>query len=314
MTTQERAVSFIESMGILAEPARVRLLHLLSRHELTVGDISRIVQLSQPTVSRHLKQLHHHELVLRRTEGTSSYYRMLVDQLPESARTLWALITAEVPPPDEDLRRLQAVLERRRMNSSEFFDEVAQRWEEVRRSLFGEAFVLPTLLTILPLGRVVADLGCGSGITLSQLAPVAARVIGVDREEAMLEIAASRNSEYSNVELRQGRLDALPLKEAEVHLTLAMLVLHHVEDVGSAIAEMRRVIRPHGQAIILDMIPHKRREYAHSMGHQHLGFSKEELEAYADAADLRLESYRVLPPDPKADGPGLFIARLVPKN
>jgi len=239
---------------------------------------------------------------------------MVAEQLPAAARALWGLIAAEVPTQDEDLRRLQAVLERRRMNSSQFFDEVAQRWEEVRRSLFGEAFVIPTLLTMLPPGRVIADLGCGSGITLRQLAPVAARVIGVDREQAMLEISASRNTEYSNIELRQGRLDALPIKDAEVHLTLAMLVLHHVEDVGAAIAEMRRVIRPHGQAIILDMIPHEREDYAHSMGHQHLGFARDRLEAYSEAAGLSLASYRILAPDPKADGPGLFIARLVPIN
>lgn len=307
-------MSFIESLGVLSDPVRVRLLQLLSRHELTVGDISRVVQLPQPTVSRHLKQLFHHELVVRRSEGTSSFYRMVVEDLPVAAGGLWSLICKEVPANDEDLRRLQVVLERRRLNSSQFFDEVAQRWEEVRRSLFGEAFVLPTLLTILPPGKVVADLGCGSGITLSQLAPVAAKVIGVDREEAMLEIAAKRNAEYSNVELRQGRLDALPIKDAEVHLVMAMLVLHHVEDVASAIAEMRRVIRPHGQAIVLDMIPHDRREYSNSMGHQHFGFSEEGLEAHAAAADLRLASYRVLPPDPNADGPGLFVARLVPIN
>jgi ubiquinone/menaquinone biosynthesis C-methylase UbiE len=307
-------VSFIESLGVLSDPVRVRLLHLLSRHELTVGDISRVVQLPQPTVSRHLKQLYHQEFVVRRTEGTSSFYRMVTEELSLGAGSLWSLVSQQIPPHDEDLRRLQAVLERRRMNSSQFFDEVAQRWEEVRRSLFGEAFVLPTLLTILPPGKIVADLGCGSGITINQLAPVTAKVIGVDREEAMLEIAAKRNIGYSNVELRQGRLDALPIKDAEVHLTLAMLVLHHVDDVAAAIVEMRRVIRPHGQAVILDMIPHDRREYSHSMGHQHFGFSESALEGYAAAADLRLASYRVLRPDPQADGPGLFVARLVPIN
>ena len=289
-------------------------MHVLSRHEFSVGDLARIVQLPQPTVSRHLKQLHQHGLVQRRSEGTSSYYRMVADGLPEPVAQLWRLVADEVGPSPEDLRRLQAVLERRRMNSSQFFDEVAQRWKEVRQTLFGDDFVLPTLLTMLPPDRVIADLGCGPGITLSQLAPVAGRVIGVDREHAMLELAEKRNAEFRNIELRQGRLDALPIKDHEVHLTLAMLVLHHVEDVQAAIAEMRRVIRPHGQAIVLDMIPHKRSDYAHSMGHQHLGFARDELETYAERASLRVNSYRVLPANPAADGPGLFVARLVPIN
>jgi ArsR family transcriptional regulator len=200
------------------------------------------------------------------------------------------------------------------MNSSQFFDEVAQRWKEVRRTLFGDNFALATLLTMLPPGRVIADLGCGPGITIRQLAPVAGRVIGVDRERAMLELAEHRNSEFGNVELRQGRLDALPIKDGEVHLTLAMLVLHHVDNVGGAIKEMRRVIRPHGQAIILDMIPHDRSDYGHSMGHQHFGFSRECLERYAFEGDLEVSEYRVLPPDRDADGPGLFVARLIPIN
>ena len=200
------------------------------------------------------------------------------------------------------------------MNSSQFFDQVAQRWTEVRRTLFGDDFVLPTLLTMLPPDRVIADLGCGPGITLAQLAPVAGRVIGVDRERSMLELAEKRNSEFGNIELRQGRLDALPIKDAEVHLALAMLVLHHVENLQAVLGEMRRIIRPHGQVIIVDMIPHDRRDYAESMGHQHLGFSREQLESTAERSDLRVNSYRVLPANPAADGPGLFVSRLVPVN
>ena len=43
--------------GVLADPTRLRLLHLLERHELGVVDLCDILQLPQSTVSRHLKVL-----------------------------------------------------------------------------------------------------------------------------------------------------------------------------------------------------------------------------------------------------------------
>jgi hypothetical protein len=46
-----------DRLVVLSEPIRVRLLRVLSREELAVGELARVLQTSQPTVSRHLKLL-----------------------------------------------------------------------------------------------------------------------------------------------------------------------------------------------------------------------------------------------------------------
>ena len=66
-----------DRLSSLADPTRSRLLFVLDRHELTVGELCSALQLPQSTVSRHLKQLGDFGWVSSRAEGTSRLYRMV---------------------------------------------------------------------------------------------------------------------------------------------------------------------------------------------------------------------------------------------
>ncbi len=298
----------------LAEPIRVRLLRVLAREELAVGELARVLQTSQPTVSRHLKQLDEGGWVSRRKAGTASYFRLAQGE-PE-ARALWDVVStqieAEAADPAsqyaEDLRRLEGVLAARTGDSEELFRRLGGRWDGVRRELFGDGYILPALLALLPPGRVAVDLGCGTGAMLPLLAHSVRQVIGVDREAAMLDVALDRARGFSNIELRRGLLDNLPIESASVDLALCQLVLHHVSTLPPVFAEVARVLAPDGRWIILDMVEHDRSEYRDTMGHQHLGFSEATTRALAADAGLSLAAWRVLPADPAAQGPALFVA------
>ena len=61
----------LDHMAVLADGLRCRLLLLLERHELTVGELCTILQLPQSTVSRHLKTLGDDGWVTSRRDGTS---------------------------------------------------------------------------------------------------------------------------------------------------------------------------------------------------------------------------------------------------
>lgn len=303
--------SLYDRLTALSEPLRVRILRLLEREELAVGELSRVLQSPQPTVSRHLKQLDDGGWVQRRRSGTASYFRLadLADAAP-----LWAVVRDAVGEGEgssvyaEDLRRLEGVVAARSGDSEELFRRLGGRWDAVRQELFGDGFVLPALLALLPPGLRVADVGCGTGGTLPLLAPVARRVVGIDREQAMLDVAAQRVAGFDNVELLRGQLHALPLDAQSVDVVLCQLVLHHVGELSPAFAEVARVLVPGGRWVLLDMVEHDREEYRVTMGHRHLGFSRPQLAALAAPAGLGLASYRVLPVDPAALGPGLFVA------
>ncbi len=299
-----------EHLSLLSEPVRIRLLTLLSGEELGVGELTKILQLPQSTVSRHLKALQVRGWVLRRSEGTAGLYRA-AEPPDEAASDLWRVVAEDHRSSllaGEDRARLSAILTARTTDSKTFFGRMHAQWDALRSELFGRDFWLPTLLAAVAPDIVVADLGCGTGEAVSHLAPVVGRVIGVDREPAMLKVARMRTDALCNVDLREGELDALPLGDGEVNVVLLMLVLHHVASLSPVFAEVARALKPGGRCVVLDMVAHDRADWRHTMGHVHMGFAEERLGELASDAGLSVLSYRPLSPDAEASGPPLFVA------
>jgi ArsR family transcriptional regulator len=300
-------------LGVLSEPARVRLLSVLQHHELGTGELTRILQLPQSTVSRHLKALRVAGWVHRRAEGTAAWFRA-APELDPLAHRLWAVVREafhDTHQHREDQLRLQAALASREADS--FFGRMSDRWDALRSDLFGDSFLLPALVALLPSSLEVVDLGCGTGPAVEALSPAVRSVIGVDREPAMIAAARRRLAGATNVDLRQGGLEALPLSDGEVDAATCILVLHHVADLPAAFAEIRRVLRPDGRLVVVDMVAHDRSDWRHTMGHRHLGFEQQALEGHARTGGLVGERFQLLPPAPDAQGPPLFVATFRPR-
>lgn len=299
----------VRDLSVLSEPVRIRLMALLEREELGVGELCRVLQLPQSTVSRHLKALQVATWIRRRAEGTSGLFRADPDAVDPVGRQLWQVVREAFVGTHqhaEDAARLAALLEQRAVE--DFFGRVGGEWDALRRSLFGDGFLLPAIAALLDEDQAIADLGCGTGPALVELAPVVRKVIGVDREPRMLDAAGARTRELPNVELRRGGLESLPLHDGEVDAALCVLVLHHVADLGRAFEEIRRSLRPGGRLVVVDMVAHDRSDWIQTMGHRHLGFDPDRLRAAGEGAGLRLRSFRHLPPAPEAHGPPLFVA------
>jgi ArsR family transcriptional regulator len=158
----------------------------------------------------------------------------------------------------------------------------------------------------------VADLGVGTGSLAHTLAPFARKVIGVDRSEKMLAAAALRLAGAANVELRTGELERLPLADDEVDLAVLALVLHHVVDPPTVLAEVGRALQPGGRLLLLDMRLHDRGPlYAEEMGHVWPGFDPERVRGWITDAGFGDARAVTLPPAPDANGPLLFLASAV---
>lgn len=95
----------------LADPTRLRIVHLLAGGELCVCDIQRVLAAAQPNVSRHLSYLKHRGLVSDRREGQRVYYRLAAAEAP-ARRMLAAMrrILAADPAMARDLRVLRRAL------------------------------------------------------------------------------------------------------------------------------------------------------------------------------------------------------------
>lgn len=300
----------IGAFGSLSDPTRLRILRLLERRELGVADLVTVLQLPQSTVSRHLKVLADHGWVKNRAEGTNRIYRMPAPE-EAAARRLWHISkeqTDEWATAKQDQLRLEQLEARRPQEALAFFAGAAGTWDRLRSELYGNSFNDSALLSLIPSSWTVADLGCGSGILAARIAPYVAQVIGVDQSTAMLKAAKKRTAAFKNVDLRPGSLESLPLQDGSIDATLLVLALSYLNDTRRALAEMSRVLRPGGRAVIVDLLQHDREQFRIEMGQTSRGFEVDELRDLLVESGLRDVQCRPIAPEAEAKGPALLIA------
>lgn len=305
------APPILERLSALGDETRTRILALVERSEFTVSELCSVVQTAQPTVSRHLKTLASEGWVEARAEGRNRHYR-LSPTLDEPARGLWRIVREELSGAGAyaaDAERARVILDYRRLKSTAFFAETAERWDAMRTELFGSGIGLAPLLGLLDPSTTVGDLGVGTGALAARLAPFVGTVVGVDRSAEMLSAAAVRLADVANTDLRQGDLESLPLKDGELDVAILALVLHYVVDPPAVLSEVRRVLAPGGRMLLLDMRRHDRPVgHTENMGHVWPGFEPERVHAWLSDAAFSGIRISPLPPDPDAKGPLLFLA------
>jgi ubiquinone/menaquinone biosynthesis C-methylase UbiE/DNA-binding MarR family transcriptional regulator len=303
--------SIFDRLTALADSTRSRILLLLDRHELTVGELCTALQLPQSTVSRHLKILTDEGWLASRAQGTSRRYSMQTSKLDPSARRLWQVVrsqVAESPAAGQDAHRLGGVLAQRRSAQVAFFDSAPAVWDRMRAELIGQRTDLLALLELLDDRWIVGDLGCGTGHVSEVIAPCVGRVIAVDESGPMLTAARRRLAPFENVELRSGRLEEIPIDDETLDAAILFLVAHYVAEPVQVMLEVARTLKPGGRLVIVDLMPHERDEYVLQMGHVWQGLGEEQLRDWFEDAAWTGFRYRPVPADPQAKGPGLFAA------
>jgi len=309
MTTASSS-TLLDSLSALNGSARLRVLRVVSKHELSVGEVADILQLPQSTASRHLKPLHASGFVARRTVGTTGLYR-LCDNMQHEVAELWNIVAAncdDLPQAEEDAARMISVLAQRHTDSRHFFQTLGSDWELMRKDLFGSEFTSNALLCLLDPTLIVVDIGCGIGDVSSLIAPYVSSVIAVDRESSMLDEAKQRPDLASNIVFQEADALSLPLSDNSANVALFCLVLHHLEHPEEALKEAARIVSGGGRIIIIDMQEHQHQEYKHTMGHVHLGFSESDISSLCATCGVTLTQYHRLSPNPEARGPSLFAA------
>ena len=202
----------------LADETRLRLISILSRYELAVNELVQILGMGQSRVSRHLKILTEAGLLRSRRDGLWVYYT--VPAANTNADFLRALLPflPSTPIFQADSAMAAHILEERARRARQFFNAMADNWDDLNREVLGDFDLASRILEAMPATCDVAvDLGCGTGAILSSLARRARLVIGVDGSSAMLDLCRSRISAESvpdgGISLRIGELTHLPLAD-----------------------------------------------------------------------------------------------------
>ena len=101
-------------------------------------------------------------------------------------------------------------------------------------------------------GRVVLDVGCGTGYHLPRFAETAARVYGVEPHPGLLRLAARRTRSLANVTLLAGTAQDVPLPDASVDVVHARWAYFFGPGSEPGLAELDRVVRRGGTAFVID--------------------------------------------------------------
>jgi ubiquinone/menaquinone biosynthesis C-methylase UbiE len=101
------------------------------------------------------------------------------------------------------------------------------------------------------------DVATGTGNTAFALAPLVARVVGLDLTAQMLAEATrlQRERGATNATWVLGDAAALPFADASFDLYTARAAPHHFPDLEKALSEAARVLRPGGRACLVDCSP-----------------------------------------------------------
>jgi ArsR family transcriptional regulator len=298
-----------DAVGVLraaGEPTRLRILALLEREELAVLELCRVLDQSQPRVSRHLKLLGEARLVERFPDGAWVFYRLKSSGLQSLlARDMLQRLSSDDPALARDRERLEAIRQERASAAADYFAEHAARWDEIRSLYVSDAEVEASIVEAAGPGRFarLVDLGSGTGRMLALLGPCADRAVGLDLSQQMLNIARRNALEagLTHVELRHGDIFDTHLPEAGADLVVVHQVLHYLTDPAAAVREAGRLVTPGGKLIIVDFAPHKHEFLREEHQHRRLGFSREEMGRWLEEAGLPDVKLVALPSD-RPDG------------
>jgi ubiquinone/menaquinone biosynthesis C-methylase UbiE len=209
------------------------------------------------------------------------------------------------------------------MNSVQYFDSIAEKWNVIRSEYFEERLKYKLLSIANIKDKVVADLGCGTGFVSLALAGEASIVFSVDNSSNMLKQlkANALDKNYKNLYLIKSSLDNLSLFDESVDIIFINMALHHIKDAKKSISEMHRVLKKDGIVVISDVMEHDGEWARVEMFDEWLGFSNEQIKNWLEEAcfnNIQIENTDLSCKGYSSKGEytetGIFIARAIKNN
>jgi len=288
------ALPLADLLQALADPTRLRILALLRRMELSVGELAILLDQSQPRVSRHVRILADAGVIERRREGSWVFLTISADDRNEP---IFALVDAWADDGSDqvfqsDASKLDRIRADRAEAATRYFTSHADVWDSIRSLHVAESEVEGAIARALgdqPLGRLV-DIGTGTGRMIELFGREAQQSVGIDRSSEMLRLARVKlEAAGISSSLRQGDMYALPLDDDAADTVIIHQVLHYAHSPAAAIEEAARVLAANGRLLVVDFAAHEREELRATDAHIRLGFDDETMAGWFKAAGISVD-------------------------
>jgi ubiquinone/menaquinone biosynthesis C-methylase UbiE/DNA-binding transcriptional ArsR family regulator len=279
-----------DTLKILSDSTRLRLLALLLKEELSVAELQEILDMAQSRISSQLALLRQAGFVSDRREGKKAFYSLRANLSPGQLTLLRAAVesVADLPESVEDRANLDRSMQKRRRASEQYFNLIAGRlgkhhcpgrsWEAIGH----------LALRLVP-AITVADLGAGEGLLSQLIAHRAARVWCIDNSIKMVEVGTelAKKNGLANLTYKLGDIEQVPLADKSVDLAILSQALHHASHPQTAVDEAYRILKPGGQLLVLDLKEHGFEKAPELYGDLWLGFKESALHGFLKKAGFQ---------------------------
>lgn len=268
-------MSILNSIKLLSDATRLRIVYLLEEESLTVAELQEILTMGQSRISTHLAAMKKEGLVKDERSGKNITYSLT---LSPSLLSVAHQAKVEIPEIDHDKLALELALQKREDETKAYFDAIAGKFGRnyvPGRSWKGlaEAFLRMASFDI------VADLGAGEALVSRMLAQRAKKVIAIDNSPQMVAFGTkmAQKEKLTNLEYRLGDIETPPLEPESIHLALFSQSLHHAHSPQKAIESAYTALTPGACLIILDLVKHTFEKARELYADRWLGFTKSEM-------------------------------------
>lgn len=191
--------------------------------------------------------------------------------------------------PAEEMRSFEPSV----VNGADTYNEVAELYDAAFTDIRVRRDEWHWLNEHLPDGEIdVLDIGCGNGALLNALSSRIASGVGVDESASILERARLRNSQISNLRFEMIKGPVLPFPDNSFDAVISLMSFRYL-DWDPLLLEIKRVTRPGGKLLIVDMVtvPVAAREYPRLLKDKLRTMKDQKANAAFNAALNRLISH-----------------------
>ena len=267
-----------ETLKLIADSTRLRMLRLLSKQQLSVVEIQEIMEMGQSRISSQLALLKQAELVLDRKEGKKSIYAFntKIDSCSLEVIKIACKNAVSNDFKQKDNDSLKRVLLTRKKQTAHYFNTLAGKLGKNYCPGRSWQAISHLLVNVMPAWKVV-DLGAGESFIAQMMAQQAESVTCIDNSPKMVEVgrALVKKNGFDNIDYQLGDIESLPLEGNGFDLALFSQALHHAENPELALKEAYRVLIPGGKLLILDLLQHSFYKAEELYADRWMGFSKQ---------------------------------------